>query len=334
MRDISFYTDKNLRIISWGDEIAQFTGKPAATVLGSKYYEVLPQISVDGKDVLAEVAKKNRTVSIKDFQIPCLFAHMNAHIDIAPEVAANGSVARIKVVLHSSTTCSLANKLYESQKLINIGKIASTLAHGVRNPLNAIKGAVVYLSEKYQHEAQLVEFTRIMEEEISRLEDFITKFLSSSVLDTDIRETDVNSMLKRIETLTSLQIYTRNVQSLYEFGDIPPIAINSFHLEQAVLNVMNNAIEAIGSGGRLKIATSAEERDGSLFVVIAVSDTGRGMAIGPVGELPPDKPEKGRGFGLFITYEILRHYGGHLEIDSKENAGTTVKLFLPCRSAA
>ena len=193
---------------------------------------------------------------------------------------------------------------------------------------------MVYLSEKYQHEAQLVEFTRIMEEEISRLEDFITKFLSSSVLDTDIRETDVNSMLKKIETLTSLQIYTRNVQSLYEFGDIPPIAINSFHLEQAVLNVINNAIEAIGSGGQLKIATSAEERDGKLFVVVAVSDTGRGMAVGPVGELPTDKPEKGRGFGLFITYEILRHYGGHLEIDSKENAGTTVKLFLPCRNTA
>ena len=97
---------------------------------------------------------------------------------------------------------------------------------------------------------------------------------------------------------------------------------------------MNNAIEAIGSGGQLRIATSAEKRDGGLFVVVAISDTGRGMAIGPVGELPTDKPEKGRGFGLFITYEILRHYGGHLEIDSKENAGTTVKLFLPCRNTA
>ena len=210
-------------------------------------------------------------------------------------------------------------------------KVASTLAHGVRNPLNAIKGAVVYLSEKYSQEAPLVEFTKIIEDEISRLESFISKFLSSSVSVTEDRETDINSLLKKIEVFIALQIYTRNIRSLFEYGSIPPVIINSFHLEQAILNVINNAIDAMDNGGQLKIGSSVEERSGRIYVVVAVSDTGRGMTNACVGELPLDQKDNGRGFGLFITYEILRHYHGHLEIDSKRNAGTTIKLFIPCQ---
>ena len=237
----------------------------------------------------------------------------------------------VEVAIYPFSTCEMAQKLQQSQKLIDIGKIASTLAHGVRNPLNAIKGAVVYLSEKYSHEAPLVEFTKIMEDEISRLENFISKFLSSSVSDTEDKETDINSLLKKIEVFISLQIYTRNIRSLFEFGEIPPVIINSFHLEQAILNVINNAIDAMGNGGQLRISTSSEERDGKTYVVVSVADTGQGMTDRRIGELSSDKEDNGRGFGLFITYEILKHYHGHLEIDSKLHSGTTIKLFIPSR---
>lgn len=334
MKTISFFIDSNLSISSWSEEIAQFTGKPPEICLGNKYYEVLPFISLDGKDALAEAVRTNKPLSLKKVHLPCLFAHINTDIDIIPVKSAQGNAKEVKVTFFPASTCTIAHKLSQSQKLINIGKIASTLAHGVRNPLNAIKGAVVYLSEKYSHEEPLVEFTKIIEQEISRLEDFISKFLSSSVSDTEEKETDINSLLKKTEAFISLQIYTRNIQSLFEFGNIPPVIINSFHLEQAILNVINNAIDAMNNGGQLKIGTSVEERDGKNYVVVSVSDTGQGMAHKLIGELSPDQGDNGRGFGLFITYEILKHYHGHLEIDSKLNCGTTIKLFIPSRHTA
>ena len=334
MKTLSFTIDTNLCINSWGEEIAHFTGKPPGSCQGNKYYDVLPPIYIEGNDALAEVVRTNKPLSLNKIQIPCLFAHMNADVDITPLKSAGGNAKEVKVTLFPASTCAAAHKLNQSQKLIDIGKIASTLAHGVRNPLNAIKGAVVYLSEKYSHEAPLVEFTKIMEDEISRLENFISKFLSSSVSDTEDKETDINSLLKKIEVFISLQIYTRNIQSLFEFGTIPPVIINSFHLEQAILNVINNAIDAMGSGGQLRIGTSAEERDGKVYVVVSVADTGQGMAQKRIGELSSGQGNNGRGFGLFITYEILKHYHGHLEIDSKMNSGTTIKLFIPSRSNA
>jgi len=334
MKTLSFTIDTNLCINTWGDEIAHFTGKSSEMCQGSKYYDVLPSIYLEGSDALAEVVRTNKPLFLKQIRIPCLFAHINTDIDIIPVKSERGSADEVKVTLMPTSTCAVAHKLNQSQKLIDIGKIASTLAHGVRNPLNAIKGAVVYLSEKYSHEAPLVEFTKIMEDEISRLENFISKFLSSSVSDTEDRETDINSLLKKIEVFISLQIYTRNIQSLFEFGNIPPVIINSFHLEQAILNVINNAIDAMGNGGQLRIGTSAEERDGKVYVVVSVADTGQGMAPKRIGELSSGQEGNGRGFGLFITYEILKHFHGHLEIDSKINCGTTIKLFIPSRPKA
>ncbi len=333
MKELSFYTDKKLCISSWDREIAEYTGQSPSKIIGTKYYEKFPRIFIDDKDAIAEAIKKNKAITIKGFSFYCLFGQSKADIKIKPVKPQNGKTDSVKVVIRPHSICTVAKKREHSKKLIDIGKVASTLAHGVRNPLNAIKGAVVYLREKYDKEEPLIEFTRIMEEEISRLENFISKFLSSSVSDTDVSETDINSLLKKIEVFTSLQIYTRNIKSIYELGNVPPIIINTFHLEQAILNVINNAIEAMKDGGHLLIKTYTEEQSGKIFVVIAISDTGPGIGDRKVDDLISDDRENGRGFGLFITYEILKHYGGHVEIDSKKNIGTTIKLFIPCRRA-
>jgi len=332
---LSFHTDNKLRICSWEEEIERYSAKPSSQAIGNKYYDILPRIIVDDKDAIAEAVKKNKAISCKGYSFNCLLGSMKADIQITPiKHDGRNQVELIKVLIQPYSACAAEKKLHQSQKLIDIGKIASTLAHGVRNPLNAIKGAVVYLREKYHSEEPLTEFTKIMEDEITRLENFITNFLGSSVSETEQRSTDINALLKKIEIFTSLQIYTRNIQSRFEFGEIPPITMNSFHLEQAILNVMNNAIEAMQGGGKLSIKTDTAMRSSHPFVVIAISDSGPGMAAQDPDDIIPSTNGTGRGFGLSITNEILKHYDGHMEIDSKKNEGTTITLFIPCRQDA
>jgi two-component system nitrogen regulation sensor histidine kinase GlnL len=334
MKQLAFHTDNRLCIRSWEKDIESFTGRTASQTLGHKYYEVIPRIWIDEKDAVSEAVRKKKVVTCKAYPLNCLFGCVKADITIVPQSAGSRKVDSVQVFITPHSTCAAEKKLNQSQKLIDIGKIASTLAHGVRNPLNAIKGAVVYLREKYRTEETLTEFTSIMEDEITRLENFISNFLSSSVSETEERETDINVLLKKIEVFTSLQIYTRGIQSRYEYGAVPPITINTFHLEQAILNTINNAIEAMKSGGRLCIKTFTEERLNRPYVVIAISDTGPGLTDKTLVEQSYEKKENGRGFGFSITYEILKHYGGHLEIDSKKNEGTTISLFIPSRANA
>jgi two-component system nitrogen regulation sensor histidine kinase GlnL len=274
-------------------------------------------------------AHRKRPVVFEGYSLPCLFAHLKADITIDPVRNGNGLIDEIRVTVRPHTICSAAKKLTDSQRLIDIGKIASTLAHGVRNPLNAIKGSVVYLREKYSYEAPLIEFTKIMEEEISRLESFISRFLSSSLSEAELAATDINALLRKIQVFTAFQLTAHNITPVFDLSDIPLITVDAFQVEQAVLNVVNNAIQAMQQGGTLAIRTFTETRSDTAFVVIAVSDTGPGMTDQAMSGLAVRANSTGKGFGLFIAYEVLKYYGGHLEIESRKNEGTSVRLYMP-----
>lgn len=325
-----FCTDKELHITSWDEELVKLTGKEPPAVLGKKYFEVLPRIFSNDEDALSLVLEKNRTLTFKHHVFHCLLDHMSADIRINP-VRTAGMVKGVKVTISGFSACSVALSLRYSQPFIDIGKTASTLAHGVRNPLNAIKGAVVYLSDKYAHEPTFGEFARIMNEEISRLDNFISRFLSTSISDAGFTLTNINSLLRTLEAFTSFQAHASNIKSVYKFGDIPPIMASAFQIEQAILNVMNNAIDAMRSGGQLVVRTRTETLSGKEFVTIEITDTGSGIAGRDMDVPSMSLDSKGKGFGLFIAREILHYHGGRLEIKSKKGRGTSVRLYLPVK---
>jgi two-component system nitrogen regulation sensor histidine kinase GlnL len=148
MKELYFCTDKKLRITSWGKDIAELTGQPASSCLGRKYSDVFPRIAANNKDVLSHVTKNGKTINLKKYSFQCLYGCLKADIKIKPLKSDRRKIDQLKITIQPHSTCGVAKKLHQSKKLIDIGKVASTLAHGVRNPLNAIKGAVVYLREK------------------------------------------------------------------------------------------------------------------------------------------------------------------------------------------
>ena len=322
-----FSTDPAFRIVSWGEKLAALTGKADSQVLGRKYWEAFPRIFSEDQDALEAVLKNKHGLNLEKHNFACLLGQIRADVKIEP-VVEQGEVKTIEVAVSLESICPLSERFRELQQIVDIGKTASTLAHGVRNPLNAIKGSVVYLRDKYPDEPPLVEFLKIIEYEISRLDTFISRFLSASVSEADLCDTDINALLESIKVVISFQARASRVHVVHEPGNIPPIKGNPFQIEQAILNVMNNALMAMSSGGLLRVRTLAEEKEGKNFVVIEVSDTGPGILENRIGTVAA-KNSNGRGFGLFITHEILKNHGGHLEVKSVKGAGTTMRLYLP-----
>ncbi|MDA8086431.1 MAG: ATP-binding protein [Nitrospiraceae bacterium] len=335
-RSHKFSTDGKLRIDWFEDSLSGLFGFDRANSIGRKYYEVFPRITIGKKDAVLMAARGEAPVRLKDKCFKFSNGQFFADVVIRPRRPRPGA----KVFIYPKNSCELASQLHNSQPLIDIGKIASILAHGVRNPLNAIKGAVVYLRDRYPSEQPLLEFTNLMEDEITRLDKFITSFLSTSIAEA-AQEVDLNQIVKKIEVFISLQSISKDVKSRFRYGGVPLVFINPFQLEQAILNVVNNALEAMSSGGTLSVSTFFE-KDGDSpdggFAVIAISDTGAGilgMAIGnPAGGNYPAgcslaAKAKGKGFGLFLTREIIRYYGGRLQIESRQDVGTTIRLCIP-----
>lgn len=325
-----FCVDKNLCISSWGKDAAHFTGKTSRLALNKKYYEVFPRIWMNGKDVVEKSLRDNKASILNGHTFCCPYGETKSDIRIDPLRDVTGNVIGVKVSVRTYPTCPGATAADDSRQFISVGKQAAIFAHRIRNPLNSIKGAVIYLREKYQKDQVLREFTDIMKDEIIKLDTSISKFLGASLSEMELAETDMNLILKKIEIITSFQANARKIKSIYKYGKVPPVKVDSFQFEQAILNVINNALEAMPEGGELKVISATTRRFGKQqWAMIEISDNGAGIHEENRSNFSTASVHEGRGFGLFITRELLQYFKGELEIKSKRGTGTTVKMYLP-----
>ncbi len=323
---IGFTIDQNLRIVSWGKKISEITGQPPNSVKGQYYYEVIPRLSLNGsEDLIKKAIQERKIVKIKNFTFRCLNGFQSADISIKPS-----KNNRVSVSLCIKNNCKYKEKLNSCERLIDMGKHASTLAHGVRTPLNAIKGAVVYLKNRYPDEKPLLEFIDIIEEEIGKLDNFVSKFLTGVMNpEGEIVDLDLNQLIKKLEPYTLIPRETKKIDIEFIYNKIPVVQVDPFHIEHAILNLLNNAIEAVDEDGKIKLQTFTQIHGNKKFAVVEISDNGPGFSknIGSYGDIP----EKGQshGFGLFLTREIVQFYKGSIEIKSLKGEGTVVKILLP-----
>lgn len=306
----------------------------AAELVGQPYHGFFPVVLESGEDAVKKVLREGFPLIIKGVQTLSLCGEVQAEIHITPLRGVDGSITGVEVNRQVGSGCHMLETLRRERRLIDIGKSSAALAHGVRNPLNAIKGAVVYLKDTFGKEPTLVEFAGIIEEEISKLDGFITRFLSTSLLESESVLLDINELLRRILAMNSFHAYAKKITFGTEFAELSKVKADAFQLEHAVMNVINNSLEAMGEGGVLRLKTEAARRNDRHYVCIEVSDTGRGMGRSVFRGGVSDRVEKarrddGRGFGLFITREIVQSHGGHLEITSRKDIGTTVRIFIP-----
>jgi two-component system, NtrC family, nitrogen regulation sensor histidine kinase GlnL len=330
MEILEFFVDPELRLVSVNEALAKICPASMENVGSSPYYEVLPRIAFAEQDAVRQVVQDGRPLHLPQVDFPCFWGLSQGEVKIEP-VVEGGLVRGARVRVRQLHKCAMAERLNQVEHLVDIGKMASSLAHGVRNPLNAIKGAVVYLQRRYAEESDLLEFTAIMQEEITRLDRFITDFLSASLDASDRLPTDLNALLLRVERFVSLQAQAAGVRVSCDCQPLPLLPLNPFQVEQAVLNLLNNALSALAPGGNIRLA-SCLEADGR-SVSVKISDTGPGLPAPSQQSLQYPQNEraqqKGRGFGLFLTREVMQHHGGTLEIQSSPGSGTRITLNFP-----
>lgn len=334
-QNCNFTVDHSFVIKSWNSEMEKLSHKLAESVVGSKIDKVFPFLH-DEIALAFSIGKRRR---IKNFNNVCFMGtDLCGDIQIIPIKDKKGKVKEVSVMLDKiKGKCPLDKKLSESEKMVAIGKIASSLAHGVRNPLNAIKGAVVYLKEKYGHESTLREFSTIIDEEIDKLDNFISNFLSASRGDLIFVPINLNGLLKSIISMVKPRADIQEVNIIYKFAVLTLVTADSFQLEQALFNIINNALEAMPDGGEMNIKTSKVWEASNDYALIEISDTGKGIPdaeLDRLGELSSDVEKSGRGFGIFLSREVIKSHNGKLLWESKRGIGTTFKIFLPISQSA
>jgi two-component system sensor histidine kinase HydH len=247
-----------------------------------------------------------------------------------------GLATQLAVTVENS---QLYQQMKEKDRLAALGEMAAGLAHEIRNPLGSIKASAQYLSEAPERREDRGEFLDIIVDEVDRLNRVVSSFLDyARPAHTDPEPIYVNSAVQ-----LTLQFLRPECDSA-EVGlhvtidpDLPKVRIDIEHLRQVLINLVQNAMQAMASGGDIYVETRTQDRVGigggaRRWVRISVRDTGPGIAPELLANLFVPfvtTKQQGTGLGLAISHRIVSEAGGRIDVRSRQGFGTTFVVLLP-----
>jgi two-component system sensor histidine kinase HydH len=214
----------------------------------------------------------------------------------------------------------------ERGKSVLLDEMATGLAHEIRNPLGAIKGAAQYLKSETES-LQSQKLLTVIVEEADRLNGVMSQFLNyAKPHSIDASTQDINRIITRVVSLLRAGGLPSDINIEEDLdANLPDIKADGEQLIQVILNMALNGIEAMSEGGTLTIATARIENEGDKTVEITIRDTGGGID----DKVSKDifKPffttkKKGAGLGLSVCQRIIKSHGGRIDLESTPGEGT------------
>lgn len=221
-------------------------------------------------------------------------------------------------------------QLRRADRLSALGELSAGMAHEIRNPLGAIKGAVEILKDDYSPEEAKYEFIQILLKETDRLNHIVQEFLGfARPKKPEYQQSDVNESLETVLTLTAPEARKAGVKIEKRLDEsIGRRSLDAGMLKQAFLNLVLNAIQAMPTGGTLTVESGL--RNGT--IVVKIADTGTGIAEENRRKLfsPFFTTKKnGTGLGLAITYRIIENHRGTIDVASDPGRGARFTVKIP-----
>ena len=230
----------------------------------------------------------------------------------------------------------LEQQLIASGRLVSLGEITASMAHEFNNPLGIVMGFAQDLLSETDPATSQYRALKIIDEEAKRCQKIIQELLEfARPKSADLSLTGIAQTVEKTLNLVRNHLYKNKIEADTQFGEnLPKIHADPQQLEQVLVNLYLNAIDAMPEGGKLSVEAKVES-DGIMAPVVAltVADTGFGIEETDLSKifLPffTAKKTKGLGLGLPICERIIKNHNGKIEVESQPGKGTTFKIYLP-----
>ena len=228
---------------------------------------------------------------------------------------------------------ALEKKFYESQKLAAIGQLSAGIAHEIRNPLSSIKMSLQILEKRMQPEGNNSKRFQIALREVEHLEKIVNDILVyAKPSDLIKKPSDLEKIIDHALAMAEKSVSDKHVRVEMDLAkDIPPLDVDPAMLEQAFINIYQNAIDAMDDGGKLTISA----RQTNCRVFVEVRDNGCGISSEDIPHIFNPfftKKKYGTGLGLTQIKKIMDLHQSTIEISSKEGKGTSVTMTFPIKA--
>ncbi|MBZ9687707.1 HAMP domain-containing protein [Clostridium estertheticum] len=225
----------------------------------------------------------------------------------------------------------LEESAIRAKNLESLGAMSAGMAHELRNPLTSIKGYAQYIKSELGESSVLNEDISIVIDEVDRLNTIIDRFLDfARPKELNLELCNINEVLKLVVKLISKEMLPENIGIIMNITNVPLIPFDFEQIEQVILNISMNAIQAMPDGGILTIHSVFLEA--SNIIEITLQDTGFGISDGnhdKIFEPFFTTKTKGTGLGLAICSRIVENHKGVIEVLSTPEVGTKFTIKLP-----
>ncbi len=305
------------------EHLVKITDKVASGDLGQK-------VEISSKDEIGMLASRfnEMTKGLKQLMdekevVMIKLKNLNKELSLI-----NNELVRKNEQLHDTQ-----EQLVRTEKLAAVGTLASGVSHELRNPLSAIKNAVFLLKRKLSNkkipdiDEKVLQFLDIMDIEIDRSSKIINELLGFTRVAKPTRTRSnitmiINDVLTRVKISENIKI-SKDLKP-----NLPKVMIDANQIGQVLINLIDNACEAMTEGGELQIST----RESNGFVEIDIGDSGCGIfnkSINKIFDPLFTTKSKGIGMGLAVCHGIIEKHNGTVDVKSHEGTGTNMCVKLP-----
>ncbi|MDE1975971.1 MAG: HAMP domain-containing protein [Elusimicrobia bacterium] len=303
--------------------------REAAEKLSRGEFEDLPQMLMTN-DEIGDLAQTFSTMS------ESLREKTGELINAKQELEKSARILETRVEARTRELKAAQDELIKKERLAAVGQMASVVGHEIRNPLAVINNSVYFLKTKLaqvlQGDPKLSKHVKIIESEIQQANGIINEILTYS------RSRDLKP--ERV----ALNTWLEDVLSVYPFpphirvdkvfcAENPPVDIDTTEMQQAIRNIIGNAIEVMPASGAIRARTTMSGRDA---VCLELADSGPGMPRDVLDKIFTPfftTKARGTGLGLAVVRKVMDRHKGRVEVESEAGRGTTFRLYLPVAAA-
>ncbi|WP_297767368.1 cache domain-containing protein [uncultured Roseovarius sp.] len=235
---------------------------------------------------------------------------------------------------------STYQQLVMSEKLASIGEITAGVAHEINNPAAVIQGNLDVIRHTLgPRAAPVMTEIELIDRQVGRISAIVSKLLQfarPSDFGTFEEDVDIATVLKDCLVLVDHVISKAELQVTIDTApDTPPVRINPGELQQVIINLLTNAVQAVQKRGQLVIATRPAQHSGRAGAALIVADSGPGIAPEKLSAVfdpfYTTKQGEGTGLGLSVSQTLIRQAGGLITVRNRDEGGAEFTVWLPAQ---
>jgi PAS domain S-box-containing protein len=331
--------DLNGIVMSWNPGAEKMFGYSANDMIGLPITTIIPpELQEDELKILETIGRGERVEHYDTVRLARCGERIDVSVTISPVRDEAGRVIGASKTARDITQQKKTEQaLRMTERLASVGRMAATVAHEINNPLEAVTN-LVYLAKGSAVRDDVREYLNLIEEELNRISHITRQtlgFYRETIAPGMIR---VGEMLSPVISLLSIRLRNKGIEIRSEIRQDPVIYAVAGEIRQLIANLLNNSIDAVDSGGLIRIRVDANRLNGRHLPGTRITIADSGMGIPPSARSKLFEPffttkkDVGTGLGLWVCTNIVQRHHGSIRVKSSTTPGrswTVFSVFLP-----